>query len=75
MAASKARNKRITTEDAVAYVLDSDFSDDESCWGMDTDEEELLDGLLMENEYEIVDQRLVFMVVTYFIHSQCKCYE
>ena len=55
-----ARNKRITTEDAVAYVLDSDFSDfsdDESCWGMDTDEEEYIDDMLMENEYETVDQR------------------
>lgn len=46
-----ATKKKKTVEDAVvAYVLESDFSDDESCWGMDTDEEELLDGMLMENE-------------------------
>ena len=31
---------------------------------METDEEELLDGLLMENEYEIPDQRLVILLFT-----------
>ena len=31
-----------TTEDAVAFMLESDFSDAESTWGMETDEEELL---------------------------------
>ena len=55
MATSQARNKRITTEDVVAYVLESDFSDDESTWGMDTDEEEALDNMQMENEFETVD--------------------
>lgn len=57
MATSQARNKRITTEDAVAYVLESDFSDDESTWGMDTDEEEALDNIQMENEFETVDYK------------------
>ena len=68
MATNKARNKNITTEKAVAYVLDSDFSDqsdDESCWGMDTDEEEYLDDMLEENEFEIIDQRYVQMQSLY----------
>ena len=57
MASKKDRHKKITTEDAVAYMLDSDISDGESTWGMDTDEEELLDCMLMENEYEVPDER------------------
>ena len=56
--------RKITTEDAVAYMLESDFSDTESTWGMDTDEEEMLDDLLMENEFEIHDQRLVILLLT-----------
>ena len=64
MATRKVVNKKITTEDAVAFVLESDFSDAESTWGMDTDEEEILDDLLMENEFEIPDQRLVILLFT-----------
>ena len=38
-------------------MLDSDISDGESTWGMNTDEEEQRDCMLIENEYEVPDER------------------
>ena len=47
--------RKISTEDAVAYCTKPDDEDsEESCWGMDTDEEEELDTVLLENEYELI---------------------
>ena len=47
----------ITTEDAVAFCLQSDDDDDdnESCWGMDSDEEDEIDDYLMQNEFEQIE--------------------
>ena len=51
-------------------MLDSDFSDAESTWGIDTDEEEILNDLLMENEFEIPDHRLV--IALFALTDTCR---
>lgn len=49
-------NRTVSTADAVAFCTQTDDEySEESCGGMDTDEEEELDTVLMENEYESID--------------------
>lgn len=51
--------KSYSTAEAVSYILDSEFDDNdddnESCLGMDSEEEEELDIMLMQDEFEVVD--------------------